>query len=58
MKKSRDTLSMVLLSVATIAILSQLLVDSADKSLFSLGGVILLIFILSYLIARLYQEYK
>jgi len=56
--KRASALSITLLTILAIAVISQLMFEQATQSTFSLAASILLIFVLSYLLARLYHEYE
>jgi hypothetical protein len=56
MKRDMPTVTMILISVLVIAVIAQLTLHQTDA--FSLASAVLLIFVLSYLLARIYYRYK
>lgn len=59
MERKRITIALILLTFLAVVILTQMTLVQAEAYEMSLSGLILLIFILSYLLAKLYrQEYR
>jgi hypothetical protein len=57
MKRKLPSISMVLLTFLAVAIILQMTFQQAEQSTFSLAAAVLVIFVLSYLLARLYRMY-
>ncbi|MHA1954966.1 MAG: hypothetical protein ACW96U_13585 [Candidatus Heimdallarchaeaceae archaeon] len=58
MQRKLPSISMILLTVLAVGILLQLTFQQAEYNTFSLAAAVLVIFVLSYLLARLYRMYS
>ncbi len=56
MKRDMTAVTMILISVLVIAVIAQLTLQQTDA--FSLASAVLLMFVLSYLLAKIYYRYK